>query len=385
MDKARRLPLSPAAVLVTLVAIHAVVNVTPNTLMPRVSLRLGVAIGALEHREVVGVRVTRRTDAVGITVIHREPRVVELAVRPLHGVVAHLAGRRKAGRGVLWIDGVLIVGLVAAVTGSGQVRVIVVDVAVGAESRRHGVGTGERESGLAVVEVGVGPGDGVVTELACLRKTGSHVVRIVCAVKVIQVASHARRVIEFVIVINVAIGALARRHGMFAGQRPARLSVIELAVGPGGGIVTGIARGREVCTDVIDRRLGVVVVGLMARDTGGSRDVVIAIDVAVGALTRWHRVLARQYPTGLRVIEFAIGPLNGIVAVLAARWEFGGYVVDRNLGVVVVGLVARNAGRVGNVVIVIDVAVGALAGRYGVLAGEWEAGFRVIKIRRLPG
>ena len=57
------------------------------------------------------------------------------------------------------------------------------------------------------------------------------------------------------------------------------------------------------------------------------------------------------------------------MAAFASGREIRARVIDGSLGVVVVGLVARNAGRYGDVVVVVDVAVGAGARGHGVLAG----------------
>ena len=54
--------------------------------------------------------------------------------------------------------------------GVGSQVVIVIDVAVGASSRRHGVQAVERKPGAVVVELCVHPVAGVMTLLAGLRK-----------------------------------------------------------------------------------------------------------------------------------------------------------------------------------------------------------------------
>ena len=67
-----------------------------------------------------------------------------------------------------------------------------------------------------------------------------------------------------------------------------------------------LARGRE--TRVIHRRLGRVVVRLVARNAGRDRDVVVVVDVAVRAHARRIGMRAHQRPARRRVIKLPIGP-----------------------------------------------------------------------------
>ena len=75
---------------------------------------------------------------------------------------------------------------------AGQV-VIVVHVAVGADSRRVGVRVGERETHAGVIEFGAQPGIGAVARFARRGETGGHVVRAGGALKVARVAGIALR------------------------------------------------------------------------------------------------------------------------------------------------------------------------------------------------
>ena len=85
------------------------------------------------------------------------------------------------------------------------------------------------------------------------------------------------------------------------------------------------------------------------------------------------------------MIELAIGPGHRIVTTCARRGEVRPQVIDWSFRVVVVRLMARNAIRVRNVVVVVDVAIRALARWNRVRIIQGEAGFRVIETRRLPG
>ena len=181
--------LATADALVALVAIHTVVHIAPHALVPGVGLGLGVAVSTGKDRVVVGIRVASGAHAVSVAMVQWPPGVIELAIRPLDSVVAGRAGSRESGGDVVRIGRIHIVRLVAAIAVGGQVFVIVVDVAVGAGARRYGMRAGEREAGLAVVKVGVGPFDRVMADLAGLRKASLHVIRVIGVVEVGQVAS----------------------------------------------------------------------------------------------------------------------------------------------------------------------------------------------------
>ena len=109
---------------------------------------------------------------------------------------------------------------------AGQV-VIVVDMAIGALSRRDGVGACERESCAVMVEGRVQPRAGVVALITSLRKIRAYVIWIRRALIIFQVASHASCAGQVVIVVDMTIGALSRRDGVHARKREFRQVVVE--------------------------------------------------------------------------------------------------------------------------------------------------------------
>ena len=91
------------------------------------------------------------------------------------------------------------------------------------------------------------------------------------------------------------------------------------------------------------RTFRIVEIGLVARNAERAVQVVVIVDVAVGARPRRNRMGTRQREAGLRVIELAIRPLDCVMTLLAGRRE--ARVRHRTFRVVVVGLVATDAGR----------------------------------------
>ena len=107
----------------------------------------------------------------------------------------------------------IILEMAADACRGGQV-VIVVNVAIGALARRYRVQAGQREARVVMVEGCVHPVRGVVALLAGLREVRRHVVGIGRALEVLQVAGHARRAGQVVVIVDVTICALSRRHRM---------------------------------------------------------------------------------------------------------------------------------------------------------------------------
>src|SRR5579863_1939878 len=121
--------------------------------------------------------------------------------------------------------------------------------------------------------------------------------RVGCALIILQVASDARRAIQAVIVVDVAIGALPRGYGVRSAQREARVGVIEGRIRPVRRVVAGVAGLREVGGDVIRIRRALVVLQ-MASYAGSAIQSVVVVDVAIGALPRRHGVRTGQGKTG---------------------------------------------------------------------------------------
>ena len=128
--------------------------------------------------------------------------------------------------------------------------VVVVDVAIDALPRRHGMRTGQNESGGGVIELAIGPGHGVVTLLAGRREPGMRDWR--CSRVVVRLmATHARSSGDVVVVVDVAVRTLPRRHRVRTAQREPGGAVVEGCIQPTGGAVTLLAGLREVRRHVI--------------------------------------------------------------------------------------------------------------------------------------
>ena len=169
-------------------------------------------------------------------------------------------------------------------------------------------------------------------------------------------AGRARGVRKVIVVIDVAQGALRRR--VRARQRPARRRMVELSICPQNCVVTAGAGRRKAQGNVVDRRLRVVVIRLVARYAVCIGQFVIIVDVALRA--RRRRMEACQRPACAGVIEFAVRPENRIVASFARQRESKRDMVNGRLRIVVIRLMTGCASRAGQVVVVVDVALRTL-------------------------
>ena len=243
----------------TLITIDAVVDVSRHlVVMEIVCIISPMTAGALEYRVIVRIRMTRRAHTIGVAVRCRELRVlrvVEASPRPCGRVVAGLArGREELRlRRMARVRSVVVIGLMAANARDRQCRVVIVDVTIGALSRWDSVRSSQRKCGVVVIKSRIRPEGCVVTQIALLRESGGHVVRIGGVVVVGLVTRHTGSAVQAVIVVLMAIGALARWHGVLSGQGEACAGMVEQAIAPLHRVVTGCACGGERGCDVVHR------------------------------------------------------------------------------------------------------------------------------------
>ena len=189
--------------------------------------------------------------------------------------------------------------------------------------------------------------------------------------------------------------------------RNREVRVIKRRTQPAGCRMAGVARGRVARRDVIGHgtaeRLGAGPGSQVAAVTDGvgGGEVVIAVDVAVGAANDLrsgsgrHLVRPGECPSGAAVIELAVGPEHGVMAggAESSRERRGNVIwhhAAERLGTVPVCGVAAIASSVGGgeVVIAVDVALRAIGDhtcrRHLVVARQREAGCAAIEGRRGP-
>ena len=194
-------------------------------------------------------------------------------------------------------------------------------MAIGALPRRNRVRSRQREGRVVVVERRICPDSRVMTDFARSGKAGGGVRRVGGTRVVFLVARVAQRAVQRIVIVDVAIGTEPRRHRVRAGQLEAGGRVVEGSVRPQDGVVAGLASRRERCGDVIHRRGRVVVIRLVAGHTGRRRQVVIVVDVAIGAGAGRHRVRTTQREAGSVVIKGCIQPGAGAVTLIASLRE----------------------------------------------------------------
>src|SRR5260370_11103837 len=100
---------------------------------------------------------------------------------------------------------------------------------------------------------------------------------------------------------------------MRTGEREARLGVIESCGLPSRGVVTGIAGLREAAGNVVGIR-GSLEILKVTGNAGGRGQVVIVVDVTVGASPGRNRVRAREREVDTAVVEVGRSPACSRVA-----------------------------------------------------------------------
>ena len=90
-----------------------------------------------------------------------------------------------------------------------------------------------------------------MAKITGLREGGGDVIRVSGRLIILQMAIHAGRTGEIVIVVDMAIGALPRRYSVTGGQGKSDGAVIELGVQPVVGSVTTVAGCGKVGCDVV--------------------------------------------------------------------------------------------------------------------------------------
>jgi len=283
----------------------------------------------------VAIRAEPRRHCVRAGQLETGGRVIESGVRPQHCVVAGLASRRERCGDVVHRRGcVVVIRLVARDTSCRRQVVIVVDVAIGASARRHGVGAAQREAGSVVIKRCVQPGAGAVTLIAGLREVRRDVIRIRRALIVLEVAADAGRSGQVVIVVNVAISALARRNRVKSSQRESRGVVIERRVHPVRCVMTLVTGLREVRRHVVRVRRALIVLQVAA-DAGRGIDAVVVIDVAIGAGTRRNDMHSGKREARGCVVECSTCPVAGAVTLIARLREVRRDVIGIGSGLIV--------------------------------------------------
>ncbi len=178
--------------------------------------------------------------------------------------MAGLACLREAAGHVIGVRRALKVLQVARnASGAGQV-VIAVYVAVSALSRRHGMSARQYEIDHRVIEGRRGPRDDGVTLRASSRKLCRNVIRIRCALIILEMASDASCARQVEGVVRMTVTTLARRHCMASAQWKPNGVVIKSGIEPVVRTVAGVA-GRGEASGHVARGVGRLEVRGVAR------------------------------------------------------------------------------------------------------------------------
>jgi len=168
-----------------------------------------------------------------------------------------------------------------------------------------------------------------------------------------------------------------------SGQLEAGGGVIKGGIGPQDRVVASVASQWERCRNVVHRSGRVVVVGLVTGDAGRAGQAVIIVDVTIRASTRRHGMRTSQRKSYTGVVEGRVQPVGGVMTGVAGLREVRADVVRIGRALEILQ-VAVDAGRAGQAVIVVDVAIGTDARRNRMQAGERESRVVVVEGRIEP-
>jgi hypothetical protein len=170
------------------------------------------------------------------------------------------------------------------------------------------------------------------------------------------------------LVIAVHVALLAGYCGVKSGEDPTGTCMVEGAVAPGTRVVALLASLRESSLYVAGIIRGLIILEV-ARDTSrvGAGQVVVPVDVALQ--TRRIYVETSQRPACACMVESSVAPVRGVMALLARLREVGLHVIGIG-GSLEVLQMARDARGIGQVVVVVDVALRTGRSRMRTRQGE---------------
>ena len=187
----------------------------------------------------------------------------------------------------------------------------------------------------------------------------------------------AGRALKYRVIARIRVASRANALRVSVGHREP--CMVECCAAPCRRRVARLAGGRESGRDVI--RIGRGLVNRLVAAVAIRRQArVVVIYVATAAGNR--RVRAGQSEACAAVIEGPRAPGDRVVAEIAARRVSELNVIYRNSGVVVVGLVAGDASRAAQIVVVVDVARRTQDGC--VRASQGESRRRMVERSRRP-
>jgi hypothetical protein len=252
--------------------------------------------------------------------------VIECALSPGDGVVAHLAGGRKPELNVIdRRQSIVEVILVASQAGCAREAVVVIDVARSASHAN--VCAGQRETGRGVIECRACPRRGRVADGAVGGKRRGDMTGVRCALEIGLMTADTSCVGQVVVIIDVAGGA-GHAH-VRSSERESGQAVIEGCVGPRRCRMACLAVRGKTTLDMVGVRRALEIPHV----TGGAgsiwrSQIVVVVHMAGSAGDTDMRAGERE--SGGAVVEVRFRPGIYSVTGLARCGEAGRNVIRRN-------------------------------------------------------